>query len=341
MIDPKLDKQVNDVKELLLLWRKFHEFFVLGVKSSDISGDHEQQFLELKSRIAMLSDTFLEALTHDHNIGQHVLSLVERAITLRHLSKLSVAEVKKMEIEWHEAYLLLNETVGILSEKQESLSKVSPSKYQLKKAITNSVKIASGMVTGLHFKVFVGMLILVVAFGALPKLGIIDYSKLGEYKYTKSIYSSLKKTYRKTFGGQIPYDDFSELEINTSKRSERNIKERGVSSVTLTQMANEFQYANIHQDLMKAQQFKSEDFQYQNQPVRLLFFRYKTISEADQVVKKFNDWVSNNQDFISRVPFSPVAMSEAFNKLNIAVFVISPSMDARLYFKQEEFGVGG
>ena len=341
MIDLRLDKQVNDVKELLILWRKFHEFFVLGVKSSEISGEHEQQFLELKSRIAMLSDIFLEALTHDHNIGQHVLSLVERAITLRHLSKMSVAEVKKMEIEWHEAYLLLNETVGILSEKQESLSKVSPLKYRIKKTIHNSVKLASGMVSGFHFKVFVGMLILVVIIGALPKLGIVDYSKFGQYKYTKAIYLSLKKTYRQTFGGQIPYDDLSELEINTTKRAERNIKERGAASVTLTQISREYQYANIQDDLMKALQFKAEDFQYQGQQVRVLLFRFKTINDAEVGVKKFNEWVSNNQDLISRVPFSYVSMSDAFTKLNIAVFVLSPSIDARLYFKQEEFGSGG
>ena len=32
MIDPVVERQYSDCKELLALWRTFHDFFVMGIK---------------------------------------------------------------------------------------------------------------------------------------------------------------------------------------------------------------------------------------------------------------------------------------------------------------------
>ncbi|MCD6385553.1 hypothetical protein J7M23_07210, partial [Candidatus Sumerlaeota bacterium] len=303
MIDPKLEKQIADVKELLALWRKFHEFFVLGVKGTDITAEKEQKFLELKSRIAMLSDTFMEALTHDQNIGQHVISLVERSITLRHLSNLSGAEVKKMEIEWHEAYLLLNETVGILEEKREALSKVSSSKFMVKKFVKNAALSVSSFLGSIYFKTFAILVAFILVLWALPTFGVLNYSKLKEYKATKPIYKSLVKIYRKTFKGDFPYDEISELEPNTEKRGENEVRERGTGSVTLTQAAQLYFQVGLTNDLRSCQEFLVKDFKYKNDDVRIFFFRYNTILEADNIVNRLKNWKRNNQEQMRMMPF--------------------------------------
>lgn len=339
MIDPKLEKQIADLKELLALWRKFHEFFVLGVKGTDITAEKEQKFLELKSRIAMLSDTFIEALTHDQNIGQHVTTLVERSITLRHLSNLSVAEVKKMEIEWHEAYLLLNETIGILEEKREALSKVSSSKFMMKKFVKNAIAGIGSFVGSFYFKAFAMLIAFILVLWALPTFGVLNYSKLKEYKYTRPIYKSLVKIYRKSFKGDLPFDEIAELEPNTDKRAENNVQERGKGSVTLSQAAQLYFRVGLSDDLRRCEEFVVKDFKYKNDDVRIFFFRYKTISEADNIVKRLKEWKQNHQDEIRMMPFIEPALTTAFNKLNIVIFVLSLNEEARRYFKEVEFGV--
>ena len=82
MIDPVIERKYSDCKELIALWKTFHEFFKLGVRGQDITQDKEAKFLEIKSRIAMLHDSFLESLDHDQNIGQNIINIVTRCITL-------------------------------------------------------------------------------------------------------------------------------------------------------------------------------------------------------------------------------------------------------------------
>ncbi|MCD6384853.1 hypothetical protein J7M23_03660, partial [Candidatus Sumerlaeota bacterium] len=64
-----------------------------------------------------------------------------------------------------------------------------------------------------------------------------------------------------------------------------------------------------------------------------------TISEADNIVKRLKDWKQNNQEQMRMMPFMVPALTTAFNKLNIVIFVLSQNEQARRYFKEEEFGV--
>jgi hypothetical protein len=338
MIDLKLEKQLSDIKELLGLWRKFHEFFVLGVKANDITGEKETQFLRLKSRIAMLCDTFMDALTHDQNIGQHVLSLVERAITLKHLSKLSVAEVKKMEIEWHEAYLLLNETVGILEEKKEDLSHVSPSKYKMAKFMTAAGHGISSFLSSGWFKLIVAIAIIVGILVALPAFNIVDYGKLGEYKYTKPVYDAFMKFKRDTLKMQVPYKKISELNLNISKRKDKNVTEKADPNIRHNKAVNLFQPAPIGDEIMASKEMDVSEYTVGRDNVRIFLFLYEDSTGAQALVKKFQDWKSQNASYLEMFPYSHAATSVCFTKLNIAVFVVSLSQQARDYFKVEEFG---
>jgi len=128
MINPLVERRFADCSELIESWRSFLDQFSTAVKAEDASAittDSEQRFLEIKARIAMLHDSFMDSLKHDKNVGQNMLALVNRSITLRHMRKLSPSDQKKVEIEWHECYLLLNETVGQLGEERDRLANVN------------------------------------------------------------------------------------------------------------------------------------------------------------------------------------------------------------------------
>lgn len=204
MIDPAVERQYSDSKELLALWRVFHDFFVMGVKGENLTPEKEAQFLELKSKIAMLHDSFMEALTHDQNIGQEVLGIVSRAITLKHLHKQSAADIKKMEIEWHESYLLLNETIGALEDKRNELSNINEAQYRAQKAAGVAGQNINAVLTSFWFKAAVITAVVLAATVGVQMLGIYDYNQLGKIPAMKTPYRVGVKACR-SFSPDIPW----------------------------------------------------------------------------------------------------------------------------------------
>lgn len=180
MIDPNVERQYADTRELLGLWNTFQQFFTLGKSGQEISPERENQFLELKSRIAMLHDSFMEALTTDQNVGQEVLNIITRAITLKHLGKLSTADAKKMEMEWHESYLLLNDTIAALEQKRQELAQINETQYKASQAAGVARQKAGKFFGSFYFKL---VAIIVVVLGAtigVQSFGLYDYDDLGK-----------------------------------------------------------------------------------------------------------------------------------------------------------------
>jgi hypothetical protein len=195
MIDPAVERQYSDSKELLALWRTFHDFFVMGIKGENISPEKEAQFLEIKSRIAMLHDSFMDALSHDQNIGQEILNIITRAITLKHLSKQSPADGKKMEIEWHESYLLLNETIGTLEDKRAELGRINETQYRASKAAGVLGQKARNFFGSFYFKLTVGLIVFFGATVGVQMLGIYDYNDLGRIPALRTPYQTAKAVF--------------------------------------------------------------------------------------------------------------------------------------------------
>jgi hypothetical protein len=204
MIDSAVERQYSDSKELLALWRVFHDFFVMGVKGDNLTPEKEAQFLELKSKIAMLHDSFMEALTHDQNIGQEVLNIVSRAITLKHLSKQSAADIKKMEIEWHESYLLLNETIGSLEDKRNELSNVNEAQYRAQKAAGVAGQNINAFVTSFWFKAGVAIIVVLAGTVGVQMFGVYDYNQLGKFPALKAPYRAFVGLFR-SFSPDLPW----------------------------------------------------------------------------------------------------------------------------------------
>ncbi|MBN1478438.1 hypothetical protein JXA47_16920 [Candidatus Sumerlaeota bacterium] len=188
MIDPALERNYSDCTELLELWRRFHDIMAQCVKGDAVTNEGEEDFLNVKSRIAMLHDSFMAAIMADKNIAQSMLTIVSRAITLHHLARMSVAEVKKMEIEWHQAFLLLQETLGNLEEKRQELSEISEAVYRAeqfrhrtKQRIDRVLK--SNVTKGLI--ILMGLIFVTVG---VQVLGIWDWSKLKDYPATRNAF---------------------------------------------------------------------------------------------------------------------------------------------------------
>jgi len=174
MIDPLVERRYAECRELLELWRSYHDFFKVAVAGESLTADREHEFITVKSRIAMLHDTFMDCLDRDQNIGQNILSIVTRSITLKHVHRLSTAEIKKIELEWHESYLLLNETLGILDDKRKRFATVTPSQYYRQVYTKKAVATIHNFLASMAFKTAAVLVILMVGVFVFLQFGGLD-----------------------------------------------------------------------------------------------------------------------------------------------------------------------
>jgi hypothetical protein len=186
MIDPDLERRLSDCRSLLQLWTRFQEFFDMSVKGQALNAENEKKFLELKSRVAMLHDSFMDSIEENSApIAQGMLDNVIRAITLKHISRLNAADVKKMQIEWHESYLLLNEVIGLLEEEQAGKAKISKSSWQLKKFGKGMSKGGGNIFHNIYLRMTIVIGAVLFALIGLPLMGVFTYWAILDFAPTQ------------------------------------------------------------------------------------------------------------------------------------------------------------
>lgn len=208
MIDPALERCHADCVELVDAWRAFYDLVSVSIKSPDqITPQLESSFMASKARVAMLHDSFMESLERDKSMGANMLALVNRSITLRQVAKLGGADHKKIEIEWHEVYLLLSESVTGLEEKRAKLANVSAASYASKKAaqrVTNLIKAFLGSV---WFKLLIVLAILGGIVGAMFYFA----DDLRKHPSTKDYFAKFVTFQRTTLNMDVPYSSLAEF----------------------------------------------------------------------------------------------------------------------------------
>lgn len=330
MIDPEVERQYSDSKELLALWNTFHQFFSMGVKGENITPEKENQFLELKSRIAMLHDSFMDALTSNHSVGQEVLSIITRAITLKHLSRISTADLKKMEIEWHEAYLLLNDTIAALSHRREELAQINEGQYKAKLAAGAARQKVGKFFGSSYFKLAA---ILIVLFGGtlgVQALGIYDYDNLGNYKILHTPYRWGKYIVR-TVKPDSPWPNIDVVPRKGYASWPEGVKPPEIKGDDRSQVIRQISQQaaqigigpNLGQALSNAADYRKEEAERGgSRPVEIHSFRFTTAEEARQA---YEIW--DNAKTAATTHASVIDQMDFILKTNVVVVIISPDRD--------------
>lgn len=152
MRDPSLEHKMQEIQELMRIWMHFYRILAAGFSPEMITPERESEFLQIKTTVAERHEDFMQIIEgikkqEDLYIGQNILSLVKRTISLREFSKLSPVEINKISIEWHDANILLNESLGTLEHRRDELAKVSQFQYNKAKWKKNLKKGFSDFVT--------------------------------------------------------------------------------------------------------------------------------------------------------------------------------------------------
>lgn len=318
MLDPTLERRLSDCKELVGNWKVFHEFFKLGVRGQDLTADKEARFLQIKSKIAMLHDSFIDSLSHDQNIGQNIITIVARCITLKHLHKLGPAEIKKMEIEWHESYLLLNETIAMLEEKKEAMDKINPTQYKMdryKQLITMNVK---HFLTSIYFKAALVLFGLIFVIFGIPMLGIYDYKNLRKTP-VKPVYDVGAGLYR-MMSSSYPYDDIEQVEFRKDILGSQFQAQNDPNADDILKNLRVVPGLQSFVDTIQSNKGTRGKFYLMNSaPIMWVDFLLEKTETAEAAVKAYNDWFNPLPTTDKNNPRHPAAKILVFNKRNCVV----------------------
>jgi hypothetical protein len=216
MEDPILNRRFEKVRELIARWNEFHEYLNAAMKGAQFDAAAEQAFLALKSRIAILHDAFMDSIDKSERgvaaTAQNVISVVESCINLRRISRMDVAEAKKLELEWHECFLLLNETLANVQEKIDLLANTTQMEAMRQNFVKNVIPRIQRFVTspktiwalvgiGVLFAIFIG-----------PAMGLYTFDFLDKGT-GKPIYRGVRSFSRSVFGGMgyLDYEEYNTL----------------------------------------------------------------------------------------------------------------------------------
>lgn len=324
MIDPAVERQYADCKELLQFWRTFHEYFTIGVKGENLTHENEESFLELKSKIAMLHDSFMEALSHDQNIGQEVLNIITRAITLKHLNRQSAADIKKMEIEWHESYLLLNDTIGALEDKRSELSKVSEAHFRAGKAAGVARQRASNFFGSFYLKAAVILTVVLGSTVGVQLSGVYDYNDLGKVGVLETPYAMVKGIWR-SVSPDSPW-----VSISTSDHSRKALASwpAGVKAPTVDAAAtpqelfNKIMLPAVTDPLSKATQYRKETTSKDMSGE--CFIHSFLLADAETAKKVEEDW---NKYYNTQAPDSIKGKFAMVRNVNVIMIITGENSD--------------
>ncbi len=215
MIDPRLERRAADCTELVDFWKQFLELVNKAVKPpKTCTPQLEQQFINTKARIAMLHDSFMESLKHDKQVGANMLEIVNRAITLRLLQKLNEAETKKLELEWHEVYLLLNEAVSGLNEERQRIAAINEFSHNMGKVRDSFVVRFKSFLGSIYLKIAIVLGALAFAIWGVPAVGIYDYDNLRDIRAANSLTATYLSISRNWLGFDQAFLDMPDFMNN-------------------------------------------------------------------------------------------------------------------------------
>ncbi len=147
MEDPKLEANIKRVEELIQIWQDYYSLLLSAFdKERQLPADSDQRFQRVKNVVAERHDQFSDVIKKDHYVAQNILMMVKRTISIYDFEKSSPVAIDKTLIEWHDANLLLFETLGSLQLERLKLSKVSESdlkkqeNVQKRKAVIEKIR---------------------------------------------------------------------------------------------------------------------------------------------------------------------------------------------------------
>jgi hypothetical protein len=266
-----------------------------------------------------------------------VLNIISRAITLKHLSKQSTADNKKMEIEWHEAYMLINETIGSLEQKRNELANINETQFKAKRAAGVAGQKARNFFGSFYFKL--ALIIFAVLAGTIgvQVMGLYDYDELGKVSALEVPYRWGKYAVRKVWNPASPWPRIdSRWRLQFSGWPEGLKPPKVVSTdqkEVLTALYKKVPAPLLFPLLQKAIEYKYETSDKgMSQPVEIFSFRFPSATDAKAITDL---WEKQYKDAFTK---SQEVHADMTADVNVLTIIWAPSDELMVNMKQKVYG---
>jgi hypothetical protein len=113
-----LDRRVELCREFMNDWLLFNQILSSYPNPGVNKAQLENQFLKIKSKLARSHQVLKDTLQDDYKLDGNTMNIVSGATNLEAIYSQSEVAVKKLQTEWHRAFISINETLGSLEDKK-------------------------------------------------------------------------------------------------------------------------------------------------------------------------------------------------------------------------------
>ncbi len=130
-----LERRIVVLSEFIELWVMFKQGIDNCAASPEVSEEDEQRFLQLKSLVARKQQAVMEVGVGGKLPDREIEDIVSHSVSLKHIGGTSDLMARKLEKDWHEAYIMLNRAFGSLENQQAELARRNAFVYFLGKLL--------------------------------------------------------------------------------------------------------------------------------------------------------------------------------------------------------------
>jgi hypothetical protein len=113
-----ITRNVEMTREFMNDWLLFNQILSSYPSPGVNKMDLEQRFLKIKSKLARTHRVLKDTLASDYSIDGGTMNIVSGATSLEAIHSQSEVAIKKLQTEWHRAFISINETLGVLDDKR-------------------------------------------------------------------------------------------------------------------------------------------------------------------------------------------------------------------------------
>jgi len=113
-----LERNIHVTREFMNDWLLFNQILSAYPSPGVNKAQLENQFLKIKSKLAREHQVLKESLGGDYKFDPNTMNIVSNATNLETIYSQSEVAIKKLQNEWHRAFISINESLGALEDKK-------------------------------------------------------------------------------------------------------------------------------------------------------------------------------------------------------------------------------
>ena len=139
MVDKKTESDIKTVKGFLEFWVKFHSIYSGVISRENISKDDESKLLETKDIIRNKYVDLKDSLEFKYVPRGRLTDPVSDILGINNVRFMAEKNLKKLEVDWNDSYVFLNNVLERLENKKRRLDQFNPMGVFIKKFFDDGI----------------------------------------------------------------------------------------------------------------------------------------------------------------------------------------------------------